>query len=489
MAESSASTAYRGNDKVLIGIILGLLSFWLFGMTMLSIQDVVQKDLQIEMSALGLAVTITSLISGVTVVMFGNLADRYGRAKTLRWGFYAAIVGGILIAATPARSALTLPFMLVGRILQGISAACIMPASLAIIAQFWQEKERQRAISLWSMGTWGGTSFATFIGTNMASFLGWRSIFIVAAVTAFIGLLLVREIPRNFVEGAKEVKFDFKGMVVFMLSVICLMMVINFGSSWGWGNPITMVLVVVSIIGFILFISIESGVDLPFVNIKLFQNKTFTGATISNFILNSTAGVLVVIPALMSAATDYDGSIIGFRSIGYGVVIIAFIRIGERLLQKLGPRRPMLLGSFIVMLAFLVMLPTNVMRETYLVLMGIGYALFGLGLACYATPSTDAALSTLPPKESAAGSGIYKMASSLGSAFGIAVSSAIYYGLLSGNEQWLAPENSFFNQMFIGEQSNLVFRQSAMIAMTYNTIMVLLAIVVIFITVPKQSKK
>ena len=78
MAESSASTAYRGNDKVLIGIILGLLSFWLFGMTMLSIQDVVQKDLQIEMSALGLAVTITSLISGVTVVMFGNLADRYG---------------------------------------------------------------------------------------------------------------------------------------------------------------------------------------------------------------------------------------------------------------------------------------------------------------------------------------------------------------------------------------------------------------------------
>lgn len=489
MAESSATTAYRGNDKVLIGIILGLLSFWLFGMTMLSIQDVVQKDLQIDRGALGLAVTITSLVSGVTVVMFGNIADRYGRAKTLRWGFYAAIVGGILIATTPASSALTLPFMLTGRILQGVSAACIMPASLALIAQFWEEKERQRAISLWSMGTWGGTSFATFVGTNMTSFFGWRSIFILAAVTAFIGLLLVREIPRNFVEGAKDVKFDFKGMVIFMVSVICLMVVINYGSSWGWNNPFTMVLMAVAIIGLILFVSIESGVELPFVNIRLFQNKIFTGATISNFILNSTAGVLVVIPALMSAATDYDGSVIGFLSIGYGVVIIAFIRIGERLLQKYGPRRPMLLGSLIVMLAFLVMLPTNVMRETYLILIGVGYALFGLGLACYATPSTDAALSTLPPKESAAGSGIYKMASSLGSAFGIAVSSAIYYGLLSGSGQQLAPENSFFNQIFIGEQSNLVFRQSAMIAMAYNICMVLLAIVVISITVPKQSKK
>ena len=97
-------------SKVLIGIILGLLSFWLFGMTMLSIQAVVQKDLQIDRGALGLAITITSLVSGVTVVMFGNIADRYGRAKTLRWGFYAAIVGGILIATTPASSALTLPF-------------------------------------------------------------------------------------------------------------------------------------------------------------------------------------------------------------------------------------------------------------------------------------------------------------------------------------------------------------------------------------------
>lgn len=230
-----------------------------------------------------------------------------GRAKTLRWGFRAAILGAILIAATPANSVLTLPFMLTGRILLGISGACIMPSSLAIIAQFWEEKERQRAISLWSMGTWGGTSFATFIGTNMTTYLGWRSIFIVAAVTAIIGLLLVREIPRNFVAGAKDEKFDVKGMVIFMFSVICFMLVVNFGGSWGWSNPVTMVLIAVSLIGFIVFVSVESGVEKPFVNLSLFKNKTFTGATLSNFVLNSTAGVLVVIPALMAIATHYPG--------------------------------------------------------------------------------------------------------------------------------------------------------------------------------------
>lgn len=76
--KADAST-YKGSDKALLGIILGLLSFWLFGMTMLSIQGEVQKDLGIDPGRLSLSVTITSLISGVTIVMFGNFADRYGK--------------------------------------------------------------------------------------------------------------------------------------------------------------------------------------------------------------------------------------------------------------------------------------------------------------------------------------------------------------------------------------------------------------------------
>lgn len=486
MAEltSNRLDTYRGNDKVLIGIILGLLSFWLFAMTMLIIQNEVQQDLGIEMSALSLAVTLTSLVSGVTIVMLGKFADRYGRAKFLRYGFYAAILGSLLIAITPTHSNLTVPVMVLGRVLQGLSGAFIMPSSLALIRQFWDEKERQRAFSLWSMGTWGGMSFATFVGTNLNSLIGWRWIFIIATITSIVGLLLVREIPNHRVEGIKDSKFDVIGMLVFMVSVICIMLVVNFGSTWGWGSPITLLLMAFFLIGIILFASIEANVSDPFVNIRLFGNKTFTGATISNFILNSTAGVLVVVPALMSSATDYDQSVVGFLSIGYGVVIISFMRMGEKLLQRFGPRKPMVWGALIVLLSFLVMAPTNMMREGYLVFMAIGYALFGLGLAFYATPSIDAAISTLPLEAAASGSGIYKMASSLGSAFGIAISSTIYYSLVRGDEAL-----SFINSIFVGEQSNVLFRQSAMIAILFNVVIVLFAVFVICVTVPKLQRK
>ena len=63
----------------------------------------------------------------------------------------------------------------------------------------------------------------------------------------------------------------------------------------------------------------------------------------------------------------------------------------------------------------------------------VGFTLFGIGLGFYATPSTDAALSNVPNDKAGAASGIYKMASSLGSAFGVAISAALFTALRSGD--------------------------------------------------------
>lgn len=66
-------------------------------------------------------------------------------------------------------------------------------------------------------------------------------------------------------------------------------------------------------------------------------------------------------------------------------------------------------------------MPSNLMLAEYKIFAIVGYTLFGIGLAFYATPSTDAALSSLPDAQVGSGAGIYKMASSLGAAFGVAI--------------------------------------------------------------------
>lgn len=173
-------------------------------------------------------------------------------------------------------------------------------------------------------------------------------------------------------------------------------------------------------------------------------------------------------------------------TLGYAIAIVAFIRVGEKLLQRFGARKPMIWGSLIVGASILLLMFTNTMLGTYKILAVVAYTLFGLGLAFYATPSTDAALSNLPADQAGSGAGIYKMASSLGGALGVAISASIFTALsgLGSPIDWL---NGLVS--FVGRQDNVVIRQAAMVALGVNLAMVVLAIISIMRTVPKGKKE
>jgi DHA2 family multidrug resistance protein-like MFS transporter len=217
------------------------------------------------------------------------------------------------------------------------------------------------------------------------------------------------------------------------------------------------------------------------VNFALFRNSTYTGATISNFLLNGVAGMLLVSMMLVQLGGGLSAQAAGMLTLGYAIAIVAFIRVGEKLLQRFGARQPMIWGSLIVGLSIAMLMPTQLMIEQYKVLAVAAYTLFGLGLAFYATPSTDAALSNLPDDQAGSGSGIYKMASSLGASFGVAISAAIFTAL-SGSDttDWLDGLVTF-----AGRQDNLAVRRAAMIALAFNLLMVVAAIASIMLTVPK----
>ena len=146
-ANATSPTSFQGNDKLLYGIIMGVLTFWLFAQTTLNVAPDMQKDLGLDSSMMNIAVAITALFSGIFIVVVGGLADRVGRLKVVRTGFYLNMVGSLLIGLAPTGDMGTAALM-VGRALQGVSAACIMPASLALVKTYWDGAARQRPVSL-----------------------------------------------------------------------------------------------------------------------------------------------------------------------------------------------------------------------------------------------------------------------------------------------------------------------------------------------------
>ncbi|MFC5431644.1 hypothetical protein ACFPTO_22985 [Paraburkholderia denitrificans] len=154
------------------------------------------------------------------------------------------------------------------------------------------------------------------------------------------------------------------------------------------------------------------------------------------------------------------------------------------MLQRFGARKPMIWGCMINGLSIILLSPANLLLSQYKILAIIGYTLFGIGLAFYATPSTDAALSSLPAAQTGSGSGIYKMASSLGAAFGVAISAAIFtaLGANDASVRWLEGVITF-----AGRQDNLAVREAAIIAPGFNVLMVVMAILSIMLTVPSRK--
>lgn len=475
---------YKGNDKLLVGIILGVLAFWLFAQTTLNINVDMAKDLQMDPSMMNIAVSITSLFSGIFIVVMGGLADRVGRLRIIRIGFIFSIAGSVLVGITPP-GFLATSVLITGRILQGLSGACIMPASLALLKSYWEGAGRQRAVSLWSMGSWGGSGFCALFGGLMAQNVGWRYIFFASAVVALIGLWMIKGTPESkAAQSGKKKKLDLAGILTFMVVMIALQVLVSKGSEIGWTSTLSLLLLAVVVVFGIAFLKIEKGKDAAFIDFKLFKNTTYTGATISNFLLNGVAGMLIVSLMLLQVGGGLSAQTAGLLTLGYAIAIVAFIRLGEKLLQRFGPRKPMIWGCLIVGVSIALLLPANLMAGTYQILAVISYTLFGVGLAFYATPSTDAALSNLPEAQAGSGSGIYKMASSLGAAFGVAISAGIFVGLSA-----VDTPTSLLDKVihFSGRQDNIAIRQAAMIALLFNLAMVVVAIISIMKTVPKTE--
>lgn len=477
---NTSTKQYEGNDRLLLGIVLGVITFWLFAQTTLNIAPAMREDLAIDVSSSNLAVSITALFSGIFIVVFGGISDRVGRLRITRIGLGLSILGSLLIALSPSGAPL---FLIAGRIIQGLSAACIMPSTLALIKSYYSGAARQRAVSYWSIGSWGGSGLCSLFGGILASTIGWRWIFWISILVAVMSYVLLAGTPESHSEGSQSGKgVDLPGILSFMVGMVAWNVVIGQGARLGWMSPLTLGLGVLALAALAVFFRIEKLSAAPFIDFKLFANKTYTGATLSNFLLNGAAGTLMVALSLVQIAAGMSSFQAGMLTIGYLIAILLTIRVGEKLLQKWGARKPMLLGSAITGLGIFLLSFTFILASQYIVLAVIGFTLFGIGLGFYATPSTDAALSTVPAEKAGSASGIYKMASSLGAAFGVAISAALFTALSNGHVE-------FLEGLFWGRQDNIAVRYAAAIALLFNLFMVLVAIISILATVPPAKAK
>lgn len=462
----NTSKEFRGDNRLLLGIILGVITFWLFAQSLVNLVVPLQSSYNSDIGTINIAVSLSALFSGLFIVGAGDIADKFGRVKLTYIGLALNIIGSILIIITPLPS-----LLIIGRAVQGLSAACIMPATLAIINEYYIGTARQRALSYWSIGSWGGSGVCTLFGGLMATNFGWRSIFIISIILTILAMILMKHTPETKAEpiGNKPLepkKFDVIGLIILVICMLSINVIITQTSNYGLMSPLILGLIAVFVISLIVFVMYENRIKHPLVDFDLFKNKGYTGATVSNFMLNGVAGgTLIVVNTYYQQQLDFNSQQTGYISLTYLVAVLIMIRVGEKILQALGPKRPLLMGSGFTVIGLILLSLTFLPDAWYIAASVVGYLLFGTGLGIYATPSTDTAVAQAPDEKVGVASGVYKMASSLGNAFGVAISSTVYSVLAA--------------------QLNLSL--GGFMGVIFNAIVALLALIAILFLVPKKQ--
>lgn len=415
-------------SMLLTGIVLSILTYWLFAQSFLNIGPKIQTTFDASPDIVNISVSLTSFVTGVFMVVAGNISDKFGKVKLTRIALVLSIIGSLMLIVSG-----NIVMLLLGRIVQGFSAAIIMPATISIVNDFFDGDDRQKALSFWSIGAFGGTGLSSFFAGAMATFIFWQSIFILSIILSILALVLLRELPESRINKAEASPFDYIGLIIFIIMIGSISFVITQGYKIGWLNAVTVMLFVIFLICIYIFFKVERVKKVPFIDLDLFKNRPYIGAVLANFLLNTGVGVIALLNMYVQSGLKLTAFQAGLLTLPYLISLLLVIRLGEKSIKRFGAKRAMIIGPIFTGLGVLMFSLTFFDTAIYVVVALIGAVFFG-GTGLFATPALSTAVSTTPPEKVGVASGIFKMGSTLGGAFGIAIMTSIFTGIIQSGQ-------------------------------------------------------
>ena len=428
------TTSYTCPPSVLFGMCIGVSIYWLFALSMNPMVPSIARELNLALGVadpnLSLAVSMAGLTAGICMMPMGGLADQFGRMRLTRIGLGLGLIGALLCGLAPSIWPLV-----AGRFFLGLSAAIVMPATLGLVKVYYNDADRPRAISYWSLSTAGCASFSSLFGGIMATHVGWRWAFLLAVPCILLSFVLLRTAPERKAVSTGKRPFDVIGFSALIIGLLALNLFIAKGKAWGWTSTTSLGCLGLFALMLAIFVPNEKRHEAPIADLSLFNRRAYTGTVIANLFVNSLLGVLVVIMIYLQKGRGLTAMQASLLTLGYATAVLSLMRVGEKVGQRMGPRFPMVLGG-LFLIGLVVPLSCTFVQSNvaYFTLVFFGLASLGVGLGLFMTPATSVAIGEAPAEKAALAGGIFKMGSSLGGAFGIAIHLAIFGAVLQSTK-------------------------------------------------------
>lgn len=391
-----------------------------------------QADLGLSDTERQWVITAYALAFGALLLLGGRIADYWGRKRTFMVGMIgfglASIYGGI------AQSGMEL---IIARGLQGVFAALLAPAALALLTvTFPSGRERNTAFAVFGTIAGAGAAVGLVLGGVLTEFFDWRwcllvnVFFVVAGVIG--GVLFLTE---SKAEG--DNKYDVAGAITVTLGLGALVYGFSLAEG-GWGQPATIVFLAAGVVLLALFVWIESRVAQPLLPLRIVANKVRGGA----FLIQAVAGSVMIGATLyltlhLQIVLQMSALMAGLASLPLTLAIMVVAPFATKLLPRVGPR-PLLIAGPLIVAVGLFSLSLLTHEGSYAAQVLPGLIVMGIGMALIFVPLQNLALAGVAPHDAGVASATANSAMQIGGSIGLSVFTALYISAV-GSEHTFDP--------------------------------------------------
>jgi EmrB/QacA subfamily drug resistance transporter len=378
----------------------------------------IQEDLGADLSQLQWIVTGYALSFAALMLIGGKLADAYGR----RLIFVAGIVvftGASLWCGLAGSGEM----LIAARVVQGIGAALMNPATLSIIAATFPPRERGMAIGIWAGVSALALAIGPLVGGLLTEHLSWHWIFYVNIPVGVLGVAASYLFIRESRDETHE-SLDLPGLATSGLGLFALTYGLIEANEYGWTSGRILGSFAVAVLSLTAFVVLERRTRAPMLDLTLFRSGTYAGANVAMLLVAlAMFGVFFFVSLYMQNVLGYSAVEAGAAFLPMTLLIILVAPVAGKLSDRHGSRWLMSGGMILLALQLLYFSQLGPDADFWNLLPA--FLVGGLGMALTMTPTAAAATRAVPVHKSGVGSAVLNAMRQVGGSIGIALMGAI----------------------------------------------------------------
>ena len=385
------------------------------------------RVLHAETSSLQWITDAYTLCFAALLIPAGALGDRFGRRRSLIVGLTVFALGSAAAAFAAGTGEL-----IGARVVMGLGATFVMPATLSILNAVFPPKERAQAIAAWSAVAGAAIVIGPTLGGLLLSHFWWGSVFLINLPLAAVALAGVVLIVPETADPARS-RFDIPGVVLVAGALFAIVDAIIEAPGRGWTGPVTLGLGGAGVAALAAFVWWELRISDPLIDLRIFTSRAFSAAAGAvTVIFFALFGSLFLLTQFLQLVQGYSPLAAGVRALPFALAMAAASPVSPLLAERFGTR-VIMPGGMALMGLGLADLSTAGVHTAY-PLIAVAVAIMGAGMGLVMAPASNTIMTTVPAHQAGAGSAINDTIREVGGALGIAIvgslSAAVYQSRL-----------------------------------------------------------